>query len=361
MRGRIVALLEDPDWPAMAALVDGGRLIDLRLDAPEQDATPRLEAVHRARVTRKAPNIGAVFLDLGDGLEGFLKGGKHLSPGDRPLVQIARFAEGGKAVPVTDEPLFKGRYAILTPHAPGVNVSRRIKDEAERDRLQALAVGALAEAGLAAAGPEEETAPGAIVRSAAEDVEADAVAEDVASLAALWAEAQDGGDAPGLRVDGPDAEVLAWRDWTDPEPEQVLRGDARLWDDLGLLDQVEALSTPRAALPGGGFVLVEPTSALVAVDVNTGGDLSPAAGLKANLAAAEALPRQLLLRGLGGQIVLDLAPMGKRERPKFEAALKKALRADPVDTQVVGWTPLGHLELTRRRERRPLAELLPKR
>jgi Rne/Rng family ribonuclease len=106
-------------------------------------------------------------------------------------------------------------------------------------------------------------------------------------------------------------------------------------------------------------MMIEPTSAFAAVDVNTAGDFSTAAGLKANLAAMEDLPRQLRLRGLGGQIVVDLAPLAKRDRRQVESALKAALKADPVDTQVLGWTALGHLELTRRRERRPLAELLP--
>ena len=85
--------------------------------------------------------------------------------------------------------------------------------------------------------------------------------------------------------------------------------------------------------------------------MNTGGDFSPAAGLKANLAAARTLPRQLRLRGLGGQIVLDLAPMAKKDRKQFETTLRSAFRADTVETSLVGWTPLGHFELQRKRER----------
>ena len=103
---------------------------------------------------------------------------------------------------------------------------------------------------------------------------------------------------------------------------------------------------------------VEPTRALVAVDVNTGGDTSPAAGLKANLAAARELPRQLRLRGLGGQITLDLAPMAKKDRRGFETALRAAFRKDGVETALVGWTPLGHYELQRKRDRVALSEVL---
>ena len=100
---------------------------------------------------------------------------------------------------------------------------------------------------------------------------------------------------------------------------------------------------------------VEPTRALVAVDVNTGGDLSPAAALKVNLAAAAELPRQLRLRGLGGQVTIDFAPLARAERPRVERALARALADDGIETTVAGWTPLGHLELQRKRARRPLA------
>ncbi len=96
------------------------------------------------------------------------------------------------------------------------------------------------------------------------------------------------------------------------------------------------------------------------MDVNTGADTSFAAGLKANIAAARDLPRQLRLRGLGGQVVLDLAPMPKKDRRTLESALRAALRADTVETSLVGWTPLGHLELQRARARAPLAALLNK-
>jgi ribonuclease G len=89
--------------------------------------------------------------------------------------------------------------------------------------------------------------------------------------------------------------------------------------------------------------------------VNTGPDGSPAAGLKANLALARDLPRQLRLRGLGGQVTLDLAPMPKKERLAFEGHLRAAFRTDPIETALAGWTPLGHYELQRKRERLPLA------
>ena len=118
------------------------------------------------------------------------------------------------------------------------------------------------------------------------------------------------------------------------------------------------LESPRLDLDGGAYAYIEPTRALVAVDVNTGNDTSMSAGTKANFALAKALPRALRVRGLGGQIVLDLAPMPKKDRRGFESTLKAALRADATETVLVGWTPLGHVELQRKRAKIPLAELL---
>ena len=103
---------------------------------------------------------------------------------------------------------------------------------------------------------------------------------------------------------------------------------------------------------------MEPTRALVAVDVNTGSDTSLAAGVKANMACARALPRALRCLGLGGQIVIDAAPMPKKDRRAFESALRAAFKSDPEETTLVGWTTLGHFELQRKRARLPLSEIL---
>ena len=104
-----------------------------------------------------------------------------------------------------------------------------------------------------------------------------------------------------------------------------------------------------------GSAYIEPTRALVAVDVNTDGDTSPAAGLKANLALCNDLPRQLRCRGLGGQIVIDYAPFAKKDRRTVEQTLRRAFKGDVIETSLVGWTPLGHFELQRKRARLPLA------
>jgi Rne/Rng family ribonuclease len=162
--------------------------------------------------------------------------------------------------------------------------------------------------------------------------------------------AEKDGQAEAL-TDGDGPHALAWREWV--EQAHVVT-DAGGFEDNGVLDQMTSLSSARVGLEASAFMYVEPTRALVAVDVNTGGDTSPASTLKANLAACKALPRALRLRGLGGQIVIDLAPMSKSMRKQIEAALRSAFKADGIDTALVGWTPLGHYELQRKRERLPV-------
>ena len=115
--------------------------------------------------------------------------------------------------------------------------------------------------------------------------------------------------------------------------------------------------SPEVALPGGGHMVIEPTRAFVAVDVNTGSDISPAASLKANIAAVRDLARQLRLRGLGGQIIVDFAPMPKKDRATLDQQLKAAFRGEAAETVLAGWTPLGNYEIQRKRDRIALAGL----
>ena len=199
---------------------------------------------------------------------------------------------------------------------------------------------------------------GLILRSAAEWAGDEAVGDDIARTRALAEQVMaDVAGPPELLVDGPDAAETAWRDWADPPPDAVEEG-ADAFARTGAADAVEALLDPHVALPGGASMWVEPTRALIAVDVNTGGDTSPAAGLKANIAAARDLPRQLRLRGLGGIVLVDFAPMPKRDRVTLEQQLRTAFRGEAAETTLAGWTPLGNMEIQRKRDRWPLAWLL---
>lgn len=339
MKGTLIATGEIWGRNAAALMVDGV-LQDLLIDPPA-DGPPRVGTVFRAIVDRPMKGQGGQMVRLPGDMRGFLRQGKIAAPGRSILVQVSGYAEPGKAAPVTPKLALKGRYVIITPGADGVNVSRQISDPDRRAALLDLVTGAAPDL------------TGAILRSSCESAEdADIIAEILQTTAiADSIAAKANGQAPALLHNGPDARATAMAQWP---------GDATWADgptafaDHGIDDLCEALRDPHVALPGGASAWIEPTRALVAIDANTGGDTSPAAGLKANIALCRDLPRQLRLRGLGGQIVIDFAPFPKRDRRQIEQILGQVLRRDGIETALVGWTPLGHFELQRKRARIPI-------
>jgi len=341
MSGAVTIALDGLAGREAAALVVDGRLEDLLVDA---DA-PRPGTIYRAIADRPVKGQGGMFLRTPEGAA-FLRQVKGIAPGQALLVQVTGHAEPGKAVPVTARLLFKSRFAIVTPGAPGHNIARGIRDSELRAELQRIARATMGDSDM-----------GLILRSACETGSPDEIAADIATMRDLAETIATDATGPGaeklLEGDGP--HDRARRDW--PTPDMLERGDGA-FEALGILDRIDALLAPQVALPGGAHACIELTRALVAVDVNTGPDTSPAAGLKANLALVRDLPRQLRLRGLGGQITLDLAPMPKKDRQVVEDALRAALRRDEVETTLAGWTPLGHFELQRQHARPPLAGIL---
>lgn len=344
---RIIAVEREADGLSRAALLVDGRLEDLLLDGPGDHIAP--EGIHLARVDRVVPGLGATFLRLEGGLQAWLRGG-GFRPGDMVVVQITRWADPGKAVPVTDRVIYKGRLTILTPGSPGANIARGIRGHETRDRLAGL--GARALDGIA-----DHT--GLVMRTAAAEAEDDEVLAEIAALRAVRDEtaAASRGTDPRLLLGAPDAAARAFRDWVDPAPHSVIENDDA-FERLGLWDAMTGLEDPRVGLPSGGFMLIEATRAMVGIDVNTGDSFGKGAAVAVNLAACPELMRQLRLRGLGGAVIIDFAPVKKGARQGIDKALKQAAVADPVETQLGGWTPMGRFEMTRKRERRPLREVI---
>ena len=345
MKGRQV-VLGHLNGAEAAALMQDGRLIDLILP-PEALAPLAPGAICRAVTERLMKGQGGVFLRLPDGQKGYLRERSGIREGAAILVQVSGIAEEGKAIPVTSRLIFRGRHALVTPGAPGVNVSRRIRDDDRRAALAALGTSLL-----------EDRDYGLILRSIAENADDADIAAELSPLIqmadSICAEVQ---GKPELLLDAPSAWEAAWLDWADPEPDAVEEGDDS-FDRCGVTDAVDALLSPRMDLGGGAFAFIEQTRALVAIDVNTGSDGTPAASLKANIALARDLPRQLRLRGLGGQIVVDFAPMPKRDRAILDQSLRAAFKGDASETTLVGWTAMGLYEINRKRDRVPLARLV---
>ncbi|SNT74387.1 ribonuclease E/G [Paracoccus seriniphilus] len=342
MKGRQVVLDHMFGEPA-AALMQDGQLIDLIIDSGEALAPG---AICRCVTERLMKGQGGVFVRLPDGQRGYLRERSGISEGQPMLVQVAGVAEEGKAIPLSTRLVFRGRYGLVTPGAPGVNVSRRIRASELREALQAVGHEAL-----------QGRDYGIVIRSAAEHASHDEIREELTPLLELADRIMS--ERMGqeeLLLDAPDAWEQAWLDWAEPEPDAVEQGEGS-FDQNGVSDAVEALLSPRVDLPGGASAFVEATRALVAVDVNTGRDTSPAASLKANIAIARDLPRQLRLRGLGGQIVVDFAPMPKRDRATLDQVIRAAFKADSTEASMIGWTAMGLYEISRKRDRVPLARL----
>ena len=331
MKGRQI-LLDHYQGREAAALVENGILQDFII---ETDA-PSPGTVYRAIVDRPIKGQGGVFLKTPDG-NAFLRQIKGMSPGQTMLVQVSGYAEAGKAIPVTNRILFKSRYVIVTPNAPGLNVSRSINDDERRDELIQVI--------------REDIGPfdhGMILRSSCADADSDDIIEDARAMLDLANNvmADEAGDAEVL-VDADSPHEFAWREWTQSADIDIAEGCFETHD---IFDQIEALANPFVKMAEGHYY-IEPTRACVSIDVNTGADTSPAAALKANIAMARDLGRQLRMRGLGGQIVIDPAPMPKKDRKILESALKAALRKDTVETNFVGFTQMGLIELQRARIR----------
>lgn len=323
-----------------AALVKDGQLEDFLIAT--DGVAPG--TVYLAKADRPVKGQGGMFLKTPDGPV-FLRQIKGLAPGDLLRVQVSGFPEPGKAMPVTAKLLFKSRYAIVTPQSPGQNISRAIRDQDIREELSALAADAMGDNDF-----------GLILRSSCAEAHPDDIRDDIENMLSLASQVMaDTGREPAKLLDGDQPHGVAWRDWAEPAD---VRTDPGCFGDSGVSDLLVQMRDGPIKLPGGGYLFVEPTRALVAVDVNTGADTSLAAGTKANVEAARTLPRVLRVLGLGGQIVLDLAPMPKKDRQVFEQILRAALRSDSEETNFAGWTPLGNVELQRKRGRAPLAELL---
>jgi Ribonuclease G/E len=279
VKGRQILVEPRPDGGAAAALLVDGRLEDLLIDPAPADASPRPEAIHRAVAGRPMKGLGGAMVDLGGGATGFLRGARLPPPGARLLVQVATWAEPGKAAPVGTRLRLKGSLAILTPGAPGLNISRAVPDGPTREALGAAAARAMAGA------PAEL---GLILRSLAAEAEPGAVAAEIAALRARWDElaaAAAAGPAE-LLLPAPDAAAAARRDWRD-RPDEPVEEHPEALARAGVWEAAAELLRPLAPLARGAMT-IEPTRALVAVDVNTAGDTSPArASCRASFACAD--------------------------------------------------------------------------
>jgi len=354
----------------LAAAVEEGKIVEIHVDAPSGEA--RHGAIYLARVQRVVPHLGAAFVQLAPGLEGYLEAPgeeiRALGSGQPQIVQVRREAHGGKRARVSNQPELAGRYMSLRPGGRGVAVSRRIDDPEQRGRLDAWA---------------RQVGTGRLIlRTAAAGVSDAALKDESDELAAEAARLADRtrGAVPPLllrqapspvarliqdfagrglrRVVAENAEDASAADATAGEGVTVERhtGPKDLAVANGILEAARAAAAPRVDLGCGGSLTIESTRALWAVDVDSGPARVPA--LAVNREAARRVASEIRLRDLAGTILVDFLTMKAGQREELEAEFRQALRADRRYLRLTGWTGLGLCELARRREGPSLAERL---
>jgi ribonuclease E len=351
--------------------------------------------VYLGTVENVLPGIDAAFVNIGESEKnGFihvtdlgplrLKKGtagitELLEPRQKVLVQVMKEPTGTKGPRLTGNLTLPGRFLVLQPHGQGVNISRRINGENERNRLRALGV------------LIKPPGAGLLIRTEAEGVSEELLIDDLEALLRQWEAIQAAAETaspPVLLNRDEDFVHRVLRDLYSPEvvrvvvdtAEAVARANAFLGADHANVaveshaDSTEILEhfkvnaairdalRPRVDLPSGGYVIIEPTEALTVVDVNSGSFTRSANAretvLWTNCEAATEIARQLKLRNIGGVVIVDFIDMdSRRDQLQVLEHFTQALRDDTARPQIAQLTELGLVELTRKRQGQNIYEL----
>ena len=386
-----------------AALLENGVLQELFVErASRRGLTGNL---YQGRVSRVLPGMQAAFIDIGLERTAFLHASDIVQPDDAEngdaaprtdsirelvsegadiLVQVLKDPLGTKGARLTTFVTIPSRYLVFMPFGHGVGVSARIENEGERQRLREAVQSAVVEG----------EAGGYIVRTAAEGAASEALRADMLFLRRLW-EVLDA-NAHSARAGTLVHEDLAlplrlMRDLVGEGVDRVLvdhdatcdrmrefattfmpalgarveryAGSRPIFDLHAVEEEIQRSLDRKVALKSGGYLIIDQTEALTTIDVNTGAYVGhrnlEETIFRTNLEAAVAIARQLRLRNLGGIVIIDFIDMQEEEhRRQVLQALEKALAADHARTNVSTVSPLGLVEMTRKRTRESLAHQL---
>ena len=397
------------------AIYEKSQFVDLHIERAGQRSV--VANVVKGRVTRVLPGMQAAFVDIGLEKAAFLYAGDYvediehiggkgdgggrrrgprrngnrrtppdistiLEEGQEILVQIAKEPIGTKGARITSHVSIAGRHLVLTPWSQRVGVSRRIDSDKERRRLREVV---------------ERIRPkdlGFIIRTAGEGTREADLEADVRYLTKVWDDIQiakdqvrapavlygepalplrvirdfANGDTKRIVVDGAPVyeEMKAFMDdfVADPKPRlELYRGEDPMFDHFGAEARIDQNLGRKVWLKSGGYLIIDQSEALTAIDVNTGryvgkSDLEETV-LRTNLEAVKEVVNQLRFRNIGGLIIIDLIDMEPAEnREKVYRALQEAIRGDKAKTNILKISELGLVEMTRKRTRENLVQTL---
>lgn len=383
-------------YETRVASVEHGVLQDIHIQRGHRGSI--LGNIYKGRVERVVPGMQAAFVNIGLERTAFLHVGDMarsdepdtdisavLRNGDSILVQVIKEPLGSKGARLTGQITIPSRYLVHLPYSDHVGISARIEDEEVRERLKdtvrELAV-------------SSEEPGGFIVRTAGENAAADDLANDMAYLQKCWSEirrkASSGvpgtlihsdlplvtrvvrdlveGNIERIRIDDAQAHsecatfAKDYVPWV-AERLELYETDTPLFDLYGVEDEIQRALERRVALKSGGHLIFDQTESMTTIDVNTGAYLGyrnlEETIFKTNLEAAHAIAHQLRLRNLGGIIIIDFIDMAEEtHREQVIAALDRAMSRDRAKTSISPISPLGLVEMTRKRTRESLEHTL---
>lgn len=387
-----------------AAVIEDGVLVDFLVERAGHQR--HVGNIYKGRVENVLPGMEAAFIDIGLEKNAFLYAGDVIvSPDEREfddmphekarsirdlvregqeiIVQVAKEPIGTKGPRVVTHITLPGKYVVLMPTVDYIGVSRRIPDEEERARLKAIAHSI------------KPKRMGLIVRTAAESRDEKDLIQELHFLIKLWRRIQSRSrraKAPCLLHQDYDLIYRIIRDLFSENADTLIIDNAAeygkaiellrilsphragrvklyhndgisLFEAYGIENEVDKALRRKVWLDCGGYLIFDQTEALLSIDVNTGRYIGSSnladTVLKTNLEAATEIAHQLRLRNAGGIIIIDFIDMDSEEdRKKVLQRLEDALKADKTKTSILGFTQLGLIEMTRKKTRPSLQDIL---
>jgi ribonuclease E len=399
----VIKLLINAEEPeeCRIALLEDGRVESFHVTTVVHEQTKG--NIYKGRVSAIEPNLQAAFVDIGTGKNGFLSfseihpeyytcdtaAQKHwkelhiqevIKKGQELLVQVVKEAAGTKGASLTTYLSLPGRFLVLMPGSDSHGISRKIEEEEERAKLRIMMNSLNIPEGI-----------GYIIRTASKEITKTAIQKDLRYLLRLWDETKKRGQtspSPALIYKDQDIIAKVLRDYYTPDIQEILvdtqesqkqvkdflrllptkqhkttvrlhQGSRPIFNQYAVEEQIEQIYQPVVKLPSGGSIVINPTEALVAIDVNSGRTAKDKnfneTIFLANMEAATELARQLRLRDLGGLIVVDFIDMrNARHIREVEKEVKASMKRDRAKVDISRISKFGLMQISRQKLGRPI-------